>query len=69
MALIQFLKADKLLKNLNLFYFFRRNIISQNFKLFNDSLKRLKEETKKGNSIPEKCKKKTFGIVQSIIKH
>ncbi len=48
--------ADQLLKNLNLFFFIRRNIISQNFKLFNDGLKRLKEETKKGNSIPEKCK-------------
>jgi hypothetical protein len=48
--------TDKLIKNLNLFDFIRKNIISQNFKLFNDGLKRLKEETKKGNSIPEKCK-------------
>ena len=48
--------TDKLIKNLNLFDFIRKNIISQNFKLFNDGLKKLKQETKKGNSKPEKCK-------------
>ena len=42
--------------NLNLFHFIRKNLISQNFKLFKNGLSKLNEETKKGNSIPEKCK-------------
>ena len=48
--------AKKLEMNLNLFHFIRKNLISQNFKLFKNGLSKLNEETKKGNSIPEKCK-------------
>lgn len=48
--------ASQMNKSRNYLYFIRKNIISHNYKLFEQGLKNLIEITKKGNSQPEKCK-------------